>query len=172
MANWQHCPAVERANEQNGGLWMFKGRSVPLYALYETLASGATVDDFAARHGLTVEQAAAVLRYEADELHDYRLDYPDGVPRMHNPESRPAGPDDAIWRACPLVEQVLGILAGVWVFNRSRFTLYTIHYNLASGATVNDLSEWYCIEKEKVVAVLEHEAQALRESRLAYADTV
>ena len=168
MANWQHCPAVERTE----GTWVFKGTEVPLYRLYETLADGAAVDDFAVRCGLNVELAAAALRYEADELHDYRLDYPDGVPRMHNPASRPAGPDDAIWRACPLVEQVLGILAGVWVFNRSRFTLYTIHYNLASGATVNDLSEWYCIEKEKVVAVLEHEAQALRESRLAYADTV
>ena len=172
MANWQHCPVVERANEQDGELWVFKGTSVPLYALYETLATGGTVDDFARRFGVGVEQAAGALEYEGDELHDYRLGYPDGVPWMHNPDSRPSGPNDDIWRTCQLVEQVSDILAGVWVFNRSRFTLYTIHYNLASGATVNDLGEWYCIEKEKVIAVLKYEAQALRESRLAYADTV
>ena len=158
--------------EQQGGLWVFKGTSVPLYELYETLASGAAVEDFAERFGVAVELAAGALEYEGDELHDYRLDYPDGVPRMHHTAGRQAGPDDAIWKSCPLVEQDSGILGGVWVFKRSRFTLYTIYHNMASGATVGDLGEWYEIEKDKVVEVLQYQATALRESRPAYVDTV
>ena len=55
MANWQHCPAVERANEQDGGLWVFKGTSVPLYQLYDHLAAGGTVGSFADQHGVALD---------------------------------------------------------------------------------------------------------------------
>lgn len=96
MANWQHCPAVERADEQDGGLWVFKGTDVPLYWLYESLADGKTVDDFAVRHRVDVELAAAALEYEADELHDYRLDYPDGVPWMRTDTRQLNGPKNAV----------------------------------------------------------------------------
>ena len=172
MANWQHCPAVERAGEQDGGLWVFKGTSVPLYALYETLADGGTVGDFAARFGVAVKRVVEALRYEADELHDYRLNYPDGVSRMHNPESSETGPDDTIWRTCPFVEQNPGILGGVWTFKRSRFPLYTVHDNLASGASLDEFDEWYEIEKDKVVALLQYQSKELREAWPAYVDTV
>ena len=172
MANWQHCPEVERSSGEDGGLWVFMGTDVPLYALYGALASGATVGDFAARFGVAIERVVEALRYEADELHDYRLNYPDGVSRMHNPESRQAGPDDAIWRTCPLVEQNPGIFAGVWIFKRTRFPLYTVHGNLASGATLDEFDEWYEIEKDKVAALLQYQAKALREAQLDYADTV
>ena len=172
MANWQHCPAVEQDPTKAGGAWVFKATDVPLYALYEALAAGATADDFAARHGVPVERVAAALRYEADELHDYRLNYPDGVPRMHNPESRQTAPDDAIWKACPLVEQNPGILGGVWIFKRSRFPLYTVYDNLASGATLDEFDEWYDIERDKVVAVLQYQFKTLRKAWPAYADTV
>ena len=166
MANWEHCPAVERGAEGQGGLWVFKDTQVPLHALYETLASGATVVDFETRFGVAIRRVVEALRYEADELHDYRLNYPDGVSRMHNPESRQAGPDDAIWKTCPLVEQNPGILGGVWIFKRSRFPLYTVHDNLASGATLDEFHEWYEIDIGKVIAVLEHEAKALRNNRI------
>ena len=91
---------------------------------------------------------------------------------MNNPESRVTGPDETVWRTCTLVEQVPGILGGVWVLNRSRFTVYAIHYNLASGATVDELAEWYYVTREQAVAILRHQAHTLRENRAAYADTV
>ena len=172
MANWQHCPEVERTPGKAGSAWAFKGTEVPLHRLYECLASDGTVNDFAERFGVAAKRAAAVLEFEADDLHDYRLDYPGPVPFARNPHAHLNGPDDALWRNCPLVEQDPGILGGVWVFKRSRFTLYTIYENMASGATVNDLGEWYCIEKHKVVAVLQHQANALREGGRAYVDTV
>lgn len=112
MANWQHCPSVERANEQDGGLWMFKGTSVPLYALYETLADGGTVSSFAEQHGVAIEQAVGTLRYEADELYDYRLDRPDGEPFFRAAYRKHAPPDNALWKDCPALEQATGRVGG------------------------------------------------------------
>lgn len=172
MANWEHCPAVERDSDKAGGVWVFRGTEAPLYALYETLASGATVNDFAERFGVGVEQAAAALEYEADELHDYRLDYPGRVPYARNRDADYDGPDDYLWRICPLVEQATGRLGGVWVFKHTRLPLYTLHANLESEATVADVADWFDIAKWKVVAALKHEAKILRADRLAYADTV
>ena len=57
MANWEHCPAVER---DPGGLWAFKDGGTPLHWLYECLAAGGTVDEFAERHNVDIEQAAAL----------------------------------------------------------------------------------------------------------------
>ena len=172
MANWQHCPAVERHAQRNGGLWVFKGTDVPLYRLYESLASGMTVGDFAERFGVGIERVVEALRYEANELHDYRLNYPHGVSRMRNPEGRQTGRDDAIWKTCPLVEQNPGIFGGVWIFRRSRFPLYTVHDNLASGTTLDEFDEWYAIDIAKVKAILEYESATLREVPVVYADTV
>ena len=101
MANWEYCPVVERTLGKAGGRWLFKDTEVPLYRLYECLASDWTVDDFAERFSVDVEQAAAALRYEADELHDYRLDYPDGVPWMRTDACQINGPKNAVWETCP-----------------------------------------------------------------------
>ena len=174
MANWANCPTVERVAGKAGELWVFKGTQVPLYAMYETLASGGvTVDDFAERCDVDVEQVVATLQYEADELHDYRLDYTGRVPYARNPDTDRVGPDDAMWRACPLVEQAAGRLGGAWVFKNSRLALYVLHANLASGATIDEFVKWYeGVEKWQVKAVLEHAAKELREDLPAYADTL
>ena len=162
MANWQHCPEVEQDAQRHGGRWVFKGTGVPLYVLHETLATGATVDDFAELFGVGVELAAAALRYEADELHDYRLDYPGPVPYARNPHTEDTDPDDAMWRNCSIVEQATGRLGGAWVFIDSRLPLWAMYSELAAGTTIDEFVDWYCGSKAKVVAVLEHEAKALR----------
>ncbi len=172
MANWEHCPAVERDSAKAGGVWVFKGTNVPLYALYETLAAGATVDDFAERFGVGVELAAAALEYEADELHDYRLDYPQGVPFARVTNRPPGGPYNAIWITCPAVEQATGRLGGAWVFKHTRLALYVLYCHLAGGSTIEEFDEWYDMDTANVVAVLEHEAKELREAWSAYADIV
>ena len=174
MANWANCPAVERLSAKAGELWVFKGTAVPLYQLYEHLASsGVTVDDFAERYDVDVEQVVETLQYEADELHDYRLDYTGRVPYARNPHADRVSPDDAMWRACPLVERATGRLGGAWVFKNSRLALYVLHANLAGGATIDEFVKWYeGVEKWQVKAVLEHSAKELREDRPAYADTL
>ena len=46
MTNWNTCPAVEQVPGRAGGAWVFSGTRIPLFALYENLAAGATVADF------------------------------------------------------------------------------------------------------------------------------
>lgn len=172
MANWQHCPAVERDAGRQGGLWVFTGTDVPLYRLYDHLAAGGTVDSFAQQCGVDARHAAAALNYEADELHDYRLDYPGPVPFARNPHTENAAPHDAMWRICSLVEQATGRLGGAWVFKDTRLALYVLHYHLAGGSTIEEFDEWFGMNPRNVMAVLKHEANELREARSAYADIV
>ncbi len=69
MADWTKCSAVERNPYRLSGAWVFKGTRIPLYALYENLASGASIDDFVEWfQGVTVEQARSVLDHEAHFL--------------------------------------------------------------------------------------------------------
>ncbi len=172
MANWQHCPAVERDAGKHGGLWVFKGTDVALYRMYESLASGMTVGDFAEGFDVGVELAASALQYQADELHDYRLDYAGPVPFARSPHAENAAPDDAMWTNCSHVEQATGRLGGAWVFKHTRLALYVLYYHLAGGSTIEEFDEWFGMNPRNVVAVLKHEAQELKGAWSAYADIV
>ncbi len=67
------------------------------------------------------------------------------------------------WKTCPAVERTPGKVSGAWVFAGTRVPLFALYENLASGATVEDFVQWFPgVDKEKVRAVLEHEARALR----------
>ena len=169
MANWKHCPAVERNAGKAGGAWVFKGTDVPLYRLYETLASDGTVYDFATRYGVAVAQAARALEYEADEFRDDLLIRPDG-PGEISPISviAPTGEEVPDWHDCPVVERIAGKVSGAWIFVKSRLALYVLYDNLAGGCTIDEFDEWYGMDPAKVRTVLEHEAKELR-STLAYA---
>ena len=69
MTNWDTCSAVERKPGKVSGAWVFAGTRIPLYALYENLASGATVDEFVEWFpGVDEKQVRAVLEYEARAL--------------------------------------------------------------------------------------------------------
>ena len=46
MTDWTACPAVEQTPGKVSGTWVFAGTRIPLYALYENLASGATINEF------------------------------------------------------------------------------------------------------------------------------
>ncbi len=166
MANWENCPYVERVD----GAWVFKGTQLPLYLLYENLASGATVDDFVARRDVAVEQAAGVLEYEAAEFRDDLLVRPDGPGETTPiPVIVPTGAEMPDWGGCPAVERVAGQVSGAWVFRDTRFPLYVLYDNLAGGARIDEFIEWYDCDKASAIAVLEYAARELREKRLVYA---
>src|ERR1022692_1638729 len=59
------------------------------------------------------------------------------------------------WSQCPAVESVPGRLNGAWVFRDTRMPVSAIFENLEDGATVDEITEWYRVSKEKVLAVLE-----------------
>ncbi len=51
------------------GAWVFSGTRIPLFALYENLASGATVEQFVEWFpGVEERQVRAVLDHEAKTL--------------------------------------------------------------------------------------------------------
>ena len=69
MMIWNTCPAVEQVAGRAGGAWGFSGTRIPLFALYENLASGATVEEFVEWFpGVDERQVRAVLEHEANEL--------------------------------------------------------------------------------------------------------
>lgn len=69
MLDWSECPAVERAPERVSGAWVFTGTRVPVRALFENLAEGASLDDFLQWFpGVTREQAVAVLTHAEHSL--------------------------------------------------------------------------------------------------------
>ena len=69
MMIWGTCPAVERTPGKCSGAWTFTGTRVPLYALYENLASGATIKEFVEWFPEVDERLVrAVLEHEAKAL--------------------------------------------------------------------------------------------------------
>ncbi len=69
MENWNTCPAVERTPGKVSGAWVFAGTRIPLSALYENLASGATIEDFVEWFpGVDERQVRTVLEHEARAL--------------------------------------------------------------------------------------------------------
>ena len=52
-----------------GGAWAFTGTRVPVYALFDNLANGATIDEFVEWFpGVDKQQARPVLEHEARAL--------------------------------------------------------------------------------------------------------
>jgi len=67
--HWESCSAVERNPRKISGAWAFRGTRVPVYALFENLASGATVEQFLEWFpGVEERQVREVLEYEAKTL--------------------------------------------------------------------------------------------------------
>jgi uncharacterized protein (DUF433 family) len=63
------------------------------------------------------------------------------------------------WSQCPAVESVPGKLSGAWVFKDTRLPISVLFGNLACGATVQEVVEWYPgVKEEQLVAVLEFAA--------------
>ena len=46
MTDWTRCAVVESVPGKVSGNWVFKGTRLPVYALFENLAEGATIHDF------------------------------------------------------------------------------------------------------------------------------
>ncbi len=65
------------------------------------------------------------------------------------------------WSRCPAVESVPGRLSGAWVFRDTRMPVSAVFENLEAGATVDEIVEWFDIEKQKVLEVLEFAARSL-----------
>jgi uncharacterized protein (DUF433 family) len=65
------------------------------------------------------------------------------------------------WSQCSAVESVPGRLNGAWVFRDTRLPVSVVFENLEAGATVDEITEWFHIDKERVIEVLEFAARSL-----------
>ena len=69
MIDWGNCSAVESIPGKVSGNWVFKGTRLPVYALFENLAEGATIYDFMEWFGDVDESAIkAALAHVAQDL--------------------------------------------------------------------------------------------------------
>ncbi len=67
MSDWSACPAIERHPNKLGGAWAFTGTRVPVFALFENLESGATVNEFLDWYPEVKSwQVEAVLKFATD----------------------------------------------------------------------------------------------------------
>ena len=65
------------------------------------------------------------------------------------------------WSHCRAVESVPGRLGGAWVFKDTRMPVSAVFENLESGATVEEVGEWFHLTREQIAAVLEFAARSL-----------
>jgi uncharacterized protein (DUF433 family) len=67
MANldWSQCSAVESVPGRLGGAWVFRDTRMPVYAVFENLEAGATIDEIIDQFDVTREQIQAVLTFAA-----------------------------------------------------------------------------------------------------------
>ena len=91
--------------------------------------------------------------HDVDELLTKALDALSGAP----------GPQMGAldWSQCPDVESLPERLSGAWVFRDTRLPVSTVFENLKDCATVDKITDWFRISKDKVVAVLEFAARSI-----------
>jgi uncharacterized protein (DUF433 family) len=66
------------------------------------------------------------------------------------------------WSQCPAVESIPGKVSGAWVLKGTRMPVATIFDNLAAGANIDDIMEWFDgLDREQVTAVIEFAARSL-----------
>ena len=65
------------------------------------------------------------------------------------------------WSQCPAVESIPGKVSGAWVFKDTRMPVATVFENFESGASIEEIMEWFDVTREQIVAVLELAARSL-----------
>jgi uncharacterized protein (DUF433 family) len=65
------------------------------------------------------------------------------------------------WSQCPAVERIPGKVSGAWVFKDTRMPVSLVFENLEAGATIDEITGWFHLTREKIVDVLEFAARSL-----------
>lgn len=66
------------------------------------------------------------------------------------------------WSQCPAVESIPGKVSGAWVLKGTRMPVSAIFENLAAGANIDDIMEWFeGLNRQQVEAVIEFAARSL-----------
>lgn len=66
------------------------------------------------------------------------------------------------WGTCSAVERDREKVSGVWIFKDTRVPVSALFENLESGATLDEVLEWFPgVTRSQAEAVLEHAAKSL-----------
>jgi uncharacterized protein (DUF433 family) len=65
------------------------------------------------------------------------------------------------WSQCPAVVTIPGKAGSEWVFKGTRMPVATVFENLQAGATIDEITEWFHVNREQIAAVLEFASQSL-----------
>ncbi|HWE86475.1 MAG TPA: DUF433 domain-containing protein [Terracidiphilus sp.] len=66
------------------------------------------------------------------------------------------------WSQCDAVESVPGKMSGAWVLRGTRMPVSAIFENIAAGASIDDLMEWFDgLDREQVKTVIEFAARSV-----------
>jgi len=65
------------------------------------------------------------------------------------------------WSQCPAVESIPGKVSGAWVFKGTRMPVSIMFENLEAGATIEEIMEWFHLNRAPIVMVLEFAARSL-----------
>ena len=65
MIDWSRCAVVESVPGKVSGAWVFKGTRLPIKALFDNLASGASIGEFLEWFDANEVQVRAVLEFVA-----------------------------------------------------------------------------------------------------------
>jgi uncharacterized protein (DUF433 family) len=66
------------------------------------------------------------------------------------------------WSQCPAVESIPGKVSGAWVLKGTRMPVATLFENIAAGANIDDLLEWFDgLERKQVISVIDFAAKSL-----------
>jgi uncharacterized protein (DUF433 family) len=65
------------------------------------------------------------------------------------------------WSQCPAVESVPGRRAAHGCSKDTRMPVATVFENLESGASIEEIMEWFGVTREQIVAVLHFAARSL-----------
>ena len=65
------------------------------------------------------------------------------------------------WSQCPAVESIPGKVSGAWVFKDTRMPVSIVFENFEAGATIDEIMEWFHLNREQIVTVLEFAARSL-----------
>lgn len=68
---------------------------------------------------------------------------------------------DLDWSQCRAVESVPGRLNGAWVFRDTRMPVSAVFENLETGATIDEIAEWFDISTEQIIQVLRFAARSV-----------
>ena len=66
------------------------------------------------------------------------------------------------WAQCDAVESIPGKVSGAWVLRGTRMPVSAIFENIAAGASIDDIMEWFeGLDRDQVKAVIDFAARSL-----------